>query len=45
MAKDLNPRKVVPIHTDSWDIYSEDIQSLVKAFEDQGVADKLVGLE
>ncbi|MEU3526295.1 MBL fold metallo-hydrolase [Streptomyces sp. NPDC038707] len=45
VAKDLNPRKVVPLHTDSWDIYSEDIKSLVKAFQDQGVADKLVDLE
>jgi L-ascorbate metabolism protein UlaG (beta-lactamase superfamily) len=45
VAKDLDPRRVVPVHTDSWDIYSEDIKSLVKAFQDQGVADKLVGVE
>ncbi|MFF7090879.1 MBL fold metallo-hydrolase [Streptomyces rubradiris] len=45
VAKDLNPRKVVPIHTDSWDIYSEDIKSLVKAFKDQGVDGKLVDVE
>ncbi|MGW1602615.1 MBL fold metallo-hydrolase [Streptomyces eurythermus] len=45
VAKDLNPRKVVPIHTDSWDIYSEDIKSLVNAFKEQGVDDKLVNLE
>ncbi|MEU7085499.1 MBL fold metallo-hydrolase [Streptomyces achromogenes] len=45
VAKDLDPRKVVPLHTDSWDIYSEDIKSLVKAFKDQGIDGKLVDLE
>ncbi|MFI6645016.1 MBL fold metallo-hydrolase [Streptomyces sp. NPDC050504] len=44
VVKDLNPRKVVAVHTDSWNIYSEDLKSLVKAFEEQGVADKLVDL-
>ncbi len=45
VAKDLNPRKVVPVHTDSWNVYSEDIESLTKAFEEQGIADKLVDLK
>ncbi|MEV5981884.1 MBL fold metallo-hydrolase [Streptomyces sp. NPDC052114] len=45
VAKDLDPRKVVAVHTDSWNIYSEDMASLVKAFKDQGVDDKLVDLE
>ncbi|WP_424215861.1 MBL fold metallo-hydrolase (plasmid) [Streptomyces sp. BI20] len=42
VAKNINPRKVVPVHTDSWNIYSEDMNSLVKAFEAQGIADRLV---
>ncbi|MFV2119757.1 MBL fold metallo-hydrolase [Streptomyces sp. Act-28] len=42
VAKDLDPRRVVPLHTDSWNIYSEDLESLVKAFRDQGIAEKLV---
>ncbi|MCX4984008.1 MBL fold metallo-hydrolase [Streptomyces sp. NBC_00572] len=37
VAKDLAPRKVVPVHTDSWNIYSENMRSLVKAFKDEGV--------
>ncbi|MEU8890089.1 MBL fold metallo-hydrolase [Streptomyces sp. NPDC048442] len=45
VAKDLNPRKVVAVHTDSWNIYSEDMASLVKAFKDKGIAPKLVDLE
>ncbi|CQR63434.1 Conserved Hypothetical Protein [Streptomyces leeuwenhoekii] len=45
VAKDLDPRRVVAVHTDSWNIYSEDMKSLEKAFQDQGIADKLVGLE
>ncbi|WTW96427.1 MBL fold metallo-hydrolase [Streptomycetaceae bacterium NBC_01309] len=44
VAKDLAPRKVVAVHTDSWNIYSEDMASLVKAFQDQGVAGKLVDM-
>ncbi|MEU7073884.1 MBL fold metallo-hydrolase [Streptomyces narbonensis] len=44
VAKDLDPRKVVPVHTDSWNIYSEDLTSLVKAFQEQGVDGKLVDL-
>ncbi|MEU3691905.1 MBL fold metallo-hydrolase [Streptomyces narbonensis] len=44
VAKDLDPRKVVPVHTDSWNIYSEDLASLVKAFQEQGVDGKLVDL-
>ncbi|ANW22667.1 Zn-dependent hydrolase (plasmid) [Streptomyces clavuligerus] len=44
VAKDLNPRKVVPVHTDSWNIYSEDTKSLVKAFQEQGIDDKLIDL-
>ncbi|MFB7587764.1 MBL fold metallo-hydrolase [Streptomyces sp. NPDC056169] len=44
VAKDLDPRKVVPVHTDSWNIYSEDLTSLVKAFREQGVDGKLVDL-
>lgn len=44
VAKDLDPRKVVPVHTDSWNIYSEDLASLVKAFRAQGVDGKLVDL-
>ncbi|MFJ3901249.1 MBL fold metallo-hydrolase [Streptomyces sp. NPDC090025] len=42
VAKNLAPRQVVPVHTDSWNIYSEDLASLVKAFQEQGIADKLV---
>lgn len=42
VAKDLDPRQVVAVHTDSWNIYSEDMKSLVKAFQRQGIADKLV---
>ncbi|MFI6319470.1 MBL fold metallo-hydrolase [Nonomuraea sp. NPDC050556] len=45
VAKDLDPRKVVAVHTDSWNIYSEDMKSLVKAFKRQGIADKLVDME
>ncbi|MCF2532248.1 MBL fold metallo-hydrolase [Yinghuangia soli] len=45
VAKDLVPRKVVAVHTDSWNIYSEDMASLVKAFEDQGIAAKLVDIK
>ncbi|MER5889958.1 MBL fold metallo-hydrolase [Streptomyces sp. NPDC001941] len=45
VAKDLNPRKVVPVHTDSWNIYSEDLPSLVAAFKEQGIADKLVDVQ
>ncbi|MFI6515751.1 MBL fold metallo-hydrolase [Spirillospora sp. NPDC050679] len=44
VAEDLDPRKVVPVHTDSWNIYSEDMASLVKAFRDRGIARKLVDL-
>ncbi|MET7758018.1 MBL fold metallo-hydrolase [Streptomyces sp. NPDC005389] len=44
VAKTLAPRKVVPVHTDSWNIYSEDMRSLVTAFEDQGIEDTLVDL-
>ncbi|MDT9685519.1 MBL fold metallo-hydrolase [Streptomyces sp. TRM76323] len=44
VAKDLDPRKVVPLHTDSWNIYSEDLESLVEAFQKQGIAEKLVDL-
>ncbi|MFF0741202.1 MBL fold metallo-hydrolase [Streptomyces sp. NPDC004111] len=44
VAADLDPRKVVAVHTDSWNIYSEDMKSLVKAFRERGVADKLVNL-
>ncbi|MFI6421013.1 MBL fold metallo-hydrolase [Streptomyces sp. NPDC050842] len=44
VAKDLDPRKVVPVHTDSWNIYSEDLTSLVKAFQEQGIDGKLVDL-
>ncbi|MFV6032014.1 MBL fold metallo-hydrolase [Streptomyces sp. NPDC056264] len=44
VAKHLAPRKVVPVHTDSWNIYSEDTRSLVKAFEAQGIAGTLVDL-
>ncbi|MFC9701943.1 MBL fold metallo-hydrolase [Streptomyces sp. NPDC056943] len=44
VAKDLDPRKVVPVHTNSWNIYSEDLASLVKAFREQGIDGKLVDL-
>ncbi|MER7049813.1 MULTISPECIES: MBL fold metallo-hydrolase [Streptomyces] len=44
VAKDLDPRKVVPVHTDSWNIYSQDTESVVKAFQDQGIDGKLVDL-
>ncbi|WP_329620775.1 MBL fold metallo-hydrolase [Streptomyces sp. NBC_01255] len=44
VAKDLDPRKVVPVHTDSWNIYSEDLKSLVTAFKEQGIDGKLVDL-
>ncbi|MFF3841587.1 MBL fold metallo-hydrolase [Streptomyces sp. NPDC001930] len=44
VAKNLAPRKVVPVHTDSWNIYSEDMRSLVKAFEDRGIEGALVDL-
>ncbi|MER5962831.1 MBL fold metallo-hydrolase [Streptomyces sp. NPDC002057] len=44
VAKRLDPRKVVPVHTDSWNIYSEDMGSLVQAFRDQGIESKLVDL-
>ncbi|QEU96186.1 MBL fold metallo-hydrolase [Streptomyces kanamyceticus] len=42
VAEALSPRKVVPVHTDSWNIYSQDMKSLVKAFEKRGVEDELV---
>lgn len=42
VAAALAPRKVVPVHTDSWNIYSQDMKSLVKAFEKRGVEDELV---
>ncbi|MFJ2766898.1 MBL fold metallo-hydrolase [Streptomyces sp. NPDC087300] len=42
VAKALSPRKVVPVHTDSWNIYSQDMKSLVKAFEARGIEDRLV---
>ncbi|MFE0176147.1 MBL fold metallo-hydrolase [Streptomyces sp. NPDC059002] len=42
VAKKLGARKVVPVHTDSWNIYSQDMKSLVEAFEKRGVADRLV---
>ncbi|WP_328299877.1 MBL fold metallo-hydrolase [Streptomyces sp. NBC_00435] len=45
VAKDLDPRKVVPVHTDSWNIYSENTESLVKAFQEQGLDSKLVDLK
>ncbi|WP_369146974.1 MBL fold metallo-hydrolase [Streptomyces sp. R44] len=44
VAKDLDPRRVVAVHTDSWNIYSEDMTSLVKAFQERGIAAKLVDL-
>ncbi|MBP2585280.1 L-ascorbate metabolism protein UlaG (beta-lactamase superfamily) [Streptomyces sp. PvR006] len=44
VAKNLAPRRVVPVHTDSWNIYSEDMRSLVKAFEAQGIEGTLVDL-
>ncbi|WP_329283829.1 MBL fold metallo-hydrolase [Streptomyces sp. NBC_00691] len=44
VVKALAPRKVVPVHTDSWDIYTEDLPSLVKAFEGLGIEDRLVDL-
>ncbi|MFJ7960103.1 MBL fold metallo-hydrolase [Streptomyces sp. NPDC096319] len=44
VAKDLDPRRVVAVHTDSWNIYSEDMASLVTAFRARGIADKLVDL-
>ncbi|MFI8768153.1 MBL fold metallo-hydrolase [Streptomyces sp. NPDC053792] len=44
VARHLDPRKVVPVHTDGWNIYSEDMESLVKAFRAEGVAAKLVDL-
>ncbi|MGW2231791.1 MBL fold metallo-hydrolase [Streptomyces formicae] len=42
VAEALAPRKVVPVHTDSWNIYSQDMKSLVRAFEQRGVEDALV---
>ncbi|MFI5802625.1 MBL fold metallo-hydrolase [Streptomyces sp. NPDC051561] len=45
VARAIDPRKVVAVHTDSWNIYSEDMKSLVKAFREQGVAHKLVNLQ
>ncbi|MGW2151726.1 MBL fold metallo-hydrolase [Nonomuraea bangladeshensis] len=44
VAQYLNPRKVVAVHTDGWNIYSEDMKSLAKAFRERGVAGKLVDL-
>jgi L-ascorbate metabolism protein UlaG (beta-lactamase superfamily) len=44
VAENLRPRKVVAVHTDSWNIYSEDMKSLVKAFQDRGLENKLVEL-
>ncbi|MFF5924135.1 MBL fold metallo-hydrolase [Streptomyces flavochromogenes] len=44
VAKELAPRKVVPVHTDSWNIYSEDMRSLVRAFEERGIEAELVDL-
>ncbi|WP_406062986.1 MBL fold metallo-hydrolase [Streptomyces sp. NBC_01077] len=44
VAKYLAPRKVVPVHTDSWNIYSENMRSLVQAFKDQGIEGELVDL-
>ncbi|WP_328315751.1 MBL fold metallo-hydrolase [Streptomyces sp. NBC_00388] len=41
VAKDLDPRKVVPVHTDSWNIYSQKMPTLVRAFADQGLSDRL----
>ncbi|MFH9727947.1 MBL fold metallo-hydrolase [Streptomyces sp. NPDC017254] len=44
VAEALGPRKVVAVHTDSWNIYSEDMPSLVKAFRSRGIDAKLVDL-
>lgn len=44
VAEDLGPRKVVAVHTDSWNIYSEDMRSLAEAFRAQGIAAELVDL-
>ncbi|MFF5765810.1 MBL fold metallo-hydrolase [Streptomyces tanashiensis] len=44
VAKDLGPRKVVAVHTDSWNIYSEDTRSLAEAFRARGIAAELVDL-
>ncbi|MFJ6579590.1 MBL fold metallo-hydrolase [Streptomyces sp. NPDC091368] len=44
VAKALDPRKVVAVHTDGWNIYSEDMPSLVEAFRAQGIDDELVDL-
>ncbi|MFD8209473.1 MBL fold metallo-hydrolase [Streptomyces sp. NPDC059695] len=44
VAKALDPRKVVAVHTDGWNIYSEDMPSLVEAFRARGIADELVDL-
>ncbi|CAM5460956.1 MBL fold metallo-hydrolase [Streptomyces tanashiensis] len=43
MAEDLGPRKVVAVHTDSWNIY-RDTRSLAEAFRAQGIAAELVDL-
>lgn len=45
VAKDLDVRKVVPVHTDSWNIYSQDVESLVKAFREQGIDGRLVDVK
>ncbi|MEU1669227.1 MBL fold metallo-hydrolase [Streptomyces sparsogenes] len=44
VAKDLAPRRVVPLHTDSWNIYSEDIHTLTQAFRELGIDHQLVDL-
>ncbi|MFC9593458.1 MBL fold metallo-hydrolase [Streptomyces sp. NPDC056944] len=44
VAKALDPRKVVAVHTDGWNIYSEDMRSLVEAFQARGIAGELVDL-
>ncbi|WP_242910758.1 MBL fold metallo-hydrolase [Actinomadura terrae] len=44
VATYLDPRKVVAVHTDSWNIYSEDMESLVAAFERHGIGARLVDL-
>lgn len=45
VAEELDPRQVVPAHTDGWNIYSEDIGSLEEAFAQKGIDDLLVDME
>ena len=44
-AQMLGARRVLPLHVDSWTHFSEGVEPLRRAFEDAGIADRLVLVE